>query len=54
MRVKPFCKYCRVYGSGHTNLCKELYIFALQCEVKSIKMKLKQLKHLIDKENVNN
>lgn len=47
MGFKYFCKYCRVFGDGHSSVCKELYLFALQCELMKLKNKIKRVNQLI-------
>ena len=47
MPIKSYCRYCNVYGEGHSVVCKELYIFALHTELKAFKLKIKQIKKLI-------
>lgn len=52
MAFKYFCKYCRVFGDGHSHVCKELYLFALQCELMKLKKKIKRVNTLIRRENI--
>lgn len=42
-----YCRYCNTYSSGHSPVCKELYIFALHTELKAIRLKMKKIKKLI-------
>jgi len=42
-----YCQYCNTYSSGHSPVCKELYIFALHTELKAIRLKMKKIKKLI-------
>ena len=47
MRIKSYCRYCDVYGEGHSLVCRELYLFTLDTKYKMLTSKIRKIKKLI-------
>lgn len=47
MPLKSYCRYCDVYGEGHSVVCRELYLFALHSKYKMLTSEIKKIKGLI-------
>lgn len=42
-----YCRYCNVYGEGHSPVCRELYLFALNTKYKMLTSQIRKIKKLI-------